>query len=188
MKKQILFICIFNVKRSVIAEHFFRKSLFDRGMAHVDALEVFSAGFLGEETSMWFKQNGIPFPDPLFGRASSDFIRSVMSERGVDLSSHRSRSATQGILDCADVIIPLLDIIKRDLVVAFPEYEGKIVLPKELIAKEKGFFWEDTSNVPNDKRMYEFAHNDPHYVNTVINEIEAFVNDAYGAITKLVLP
>ncbi len=187
MKKQVLFVCIFNVKRSVIAEHLLRISLIEMGEVFTDAIEVSSAGILGEETSKWFEINSIPYPEPLFNRVPSEYIQSILLERDIDLSQHRSRPVTKEILGQVDLIVPLLDILKRDIVAAFPEYEEKIALPKEFIDTDNDFFWEDTSNVPNDGRMFEFAHNNPHYVNTVINEIEEFVADASTAIINRVL-
>ncbi len=187
MKKQVLFVCIFNVKRSVIAEHLLRQSLNEMGEVFADAIEVSSAGFLGEEISKWFKDNNIPYPEPLYHRIPPDYILKLLLERGVDLSQHRSKPISKDILDNADLIIPLLDILKRDIVAAFPKYEGKIVLPREFIDTGKDFFWEDTSNVPNDGSMFEFAHNDPHYVNTVIEEIEEYIADASTSIINSVL-
>lgn len=187
MKKQVLFVCIFNVKRSVLAEHLFRRTLNVMGAVFEDAIEVSSAGFLGEAVSGWFKENNIPYPNPLYQRVPPDYIRAVSLERGLDLSQHRSKPVSKDILDNTDLVIPLLEILKRDIVTVFPEYEEKIVLPKEFLEKDKDFFWEDTSNVPNDERMFEFAHNDPHYVNTVIDEIEGFITDASTGIINHVL-
>ena len=187
MKKQVLFVCIFNVKRSVIAEHLFRKTLNEKGDVLENAIEVSSAGFLGQEISEWFKENQIPYPTPLYHRAPPAYIQKSLLKRGVDLSKHRSKPISKDILDKADLIIPVLEILKRDIVKVFPECEEKIVLPRELIESDKNFFWEDTSNVPNDKRMFEFAHNDPQYVKTVVNEIEEFIAEAASNIVNRVL-
>lgn len=146
-----------------------------------------SAGFLGEEVSGWFKKNSIPYPDPLYHRVPPDYIRKVLLERGIDLSKHRSKPISKDILDHTDLIIPLLEILKRDIIAVFPEYEEKIVLPREFIEEDKDFFWEETSNVPNDGRMFEFAHNNPHYVNTVVDEIEEFIADASTGIINRAL-
>jgi hypothetical protein len=46
-KKKVLFICLFNVERSVTAEAIFRKMLAEASVSYADEIEVTSRGFVG---------------------------------------------------------------------------------------------------------------------------------------------
>ena len=182
MPKQVLFICIFNIKRSVVAQHMLHHMLMRAAGDLASKIKVSSAGFVGREVSEWFKTNAIPYPDPLFNRAPPELIQATLSDRGLDISGHRSRPVDKKILNHADLIIPLLAVLKRDLIAAYPDIENKIVLPNELLGDGTDFLWEDTSAVPNDGRMFEFAHGNKEYVMAVINEIEDFLEKSFNSI------
>jgi protein-tyrosine phosphatase len=187
MIKHVLFLCIFNVKRSVVAQHMLRRMLRHAHGDDAAEIEVGSAGFLGPEISQWFTTHNIPYPEPLFNRTPSELIQSVMAERGFDLSAHRSRPVNRKILNRSSLIIPLLIPLKTDLIRVYPEMEKKIVLPRELMENDASFLWEDTTAVPNDKNMFDFAHNNEAYVNKVINEIEGFLQDSFHQIRRRLL-
>jgi len=187
MFKHILFVCIFNVKRSVVAQHILHKMLTRESGDDTAKIKVSSAGFVGREIAEWFKTNAIPYPDPLFNRTPPAGIQEVMKNRGIDIAGHRSRPVDREILNRSNLIIPMLTILKRDLVEAYPEIENKIVLPKELIDNETTFLWEDTTAVPNDSRMWDFAHGNKAYVTDVINEIENFLQRSLGRILQHLL-
>lgn len=186
-RKLLLFVCIFNVKRSVIAEHFFRKRLVDSDAAVASQIDVASAGFIGKEVSSWFQQNNIPFPEPPFNRLTSKLICDHLFDRGINLSAHRSRPVTEALLGQAHTVVPMLSILKRDLLWAYPHIKKKIVLPGEFLGEEKNFLWEDRSAVPNDQRMFEYAHNNLEYVTRVVDEIETFIQDAFPKIVDHLL-
>lgn len=187
MRKHILFICIFNVKRSVVAHHMLHNMLTREGRDYTSKIKVGSAGFMGQEISQWFETNAIPYPEPLFNRTPSELIQTIMAQRGFDLSGHRSRPVDREILNSADLIIPLLAVLKSDLIAAYPEIGNKIVLPSELLGDDTTFLWEDTSAVPNDSRMFDFAHGNKDYVRTVIGEIEDFLYRSFHQILKCLL-
>jgi protein-tyrosine-phosphatase len=184
MFKHVLFVCIFNVKRSVVAQHMLHKMLTRESGDYTEKIKVSSAGFVGQEIAEWFKINAIPYPDPLFNRTPPPLIQEVMKNRGVDIAGHRSRPVNKDILNRSHLIIPLLTILKRDLIAAYPEIENKIVLPSELLENETAFLWEDTTAVPNDSRMFDFAHGNKAYVTDVINEIEGFLKKSFGQILQ----
>lgn len=184
MFKHVLFVCIFNVKRSVVAQHMLHKMLSRESGDYTAKIKVSSAGFVGQEIAEWFKNNAIPYPDPLFNRTAPPLIQDVMKNRGFDIAGHRSRPVNKEILNRSHLIIPLLTILKRDLIAAYPEIEKKIVLPSELLENETTFLWEDTTAVPNDSRMYDFAHGNKAYVTDVINEIEGFLKKSFGQILQ----
>jgi protein-tyrosine-phosphatase len=184
MLKHVLLVCIFNVKRSVVAQHMLYKMLNREGGDYTAKIKVSSAGFVGQEISEWFKTNAIPYPDPLFNRTPPVLIQAIMKNRGVDIAGHRSRPVDKEILNRSHLIIPLLTILKRDLIAVYPEIENKIVLPNELIENETTFLWEDTTAVPNDSRMYDFAHSNKAYVTDVIDEIEGFLQKSFDQILQ----
>jgi protein-tyrosine phosphatase len=187
MLKHVLFVCIFNVKRSVVAQHMLHRMLTREGGNDPAKIKVSSAGFVGQEISEWFETNAIPYPDPLFNRAPSELIQTTMAERGFDISDHRSRPVDKEILKRSHLIIPLLEVLKSDLIAAYPEIENKIVLPNELLGNDTAFLWEDTTAVPNDSRMFDFAHGNQDYVTAVINEIEDFLHKSFHQILKCLL-
>jgi len=182
MLKHVLFVCIFNVKRSVVAQHMLHKMLVREGGDYTAKIKVSSAGYVGQQISEWFKTNAIPYPDPLFNRTPSALIQAIMADRGFDITGHRSQPVDKEILNRSHLIIPLLTILKRDLIAAYPEIEKKIVLPNELIDNDTTFLWEDTTAVPNDSRMFDFAHSNKAYVTDVINEIEGFLQKSFHQI------
>lgn len=187
MIREVVFICIFNVKRSVIAEHFLRRLLQRKSPPGADTIIVSSAGFMGKRTGDWFARNSIPLPEPLYGRSPSNLIHTLMIERGIDLSRHRSRPINAELLDTVHTVIPLLEILKHDLIQTFPHCERKMISPRDLIGKRAGFFWEDRGAVPNDHRMFDFAHGNREYVSKVIGEIEGFIEESFEELVSRVL-
>ncbi len=182
MTRQVTFVCIFNVKRSVAAARFFNRMLNRKGEPESNIIRAFSAGFVGDGVAGWFKSHGIPFPAPLFDRMPSRHLIEEMAERGLDIATHRSRPLTRKLMDETDLVIPMLEELARDLMTAFPHARSKIMLPQAFLSEKKRFFWADRGAVPHDEGMYEFAHNNPEYVATVLQEIEQFVESAFGAI------
>jgi len=187
MLKHVLFICIFNLKRSVAAQHMLGNMLTRWSRDNTTKIKVSSAGFVGQEISEWFETNAIPYPDPLFNRAPPALIQTVMANRGLDITKHRSRPVDKEILNRSHLIIPMLAILKRDLITAYPEIEDRIVLPNDLIGNDAAFLWEDTTAVPNDSRMFDYAHSNKAYVADVINEIEEFLHQSFHQILECLL-
>jgi protein-tyrosine-phosphatase len=187
MQKHVLFVCIFNVKRSVVAQHMMHNMLDQEGKDYTAKVKVSSAGFVGQEISEWFETNAIPYPEPLFNRTPPALIQTMMADRGLDITGHRSRPVDKETLNHSHIIIPMLTILKRDLIAAYPEIEDRIVLPNELIENDAAFLWEDTTAVPNDSRMFDFAHSNKAYVSDVINEIEDFLHQSFHQIINCLL-
>ncbi len=187
MQKHVLFVCIFNVKRSVVAQHLLHKMLTREREDYSASIKVSSAGIVGREISEWFKANAIPLPDPLFKRAPSTLIQALMADRGSDISGHQSRSVTKELLNESHLIIPMLTILKRDIISAYPEIESKIILPNELLENDVSFLWEDTTAVPNNENMFDFAHSNKAYVTDVIKEIDSFLQKSFPKILQCLL-
>lgn len=182
MTRRIVFVCIFNVKRSVVAARFFQRMLDHKGKPESADIRVSSAGFIGVRVDDWFSAHRIPYPEPLFHRKPSIYLQQKMAERGLDISTHRSRKLTRQLMDKTDLLIPMLEELESDLITAFPQARNKIMLPQAFLPERTNFLWADTAAVPNDERMYEFVHNNPDYVAAVLNEIERFIETAFGAI------
>lgn len=177
-----MFVCIFNVKRSVVAARFFQRMLDLKGKPESHMIRVSSAGFIGVRVNDWFNLHGIPYPEPLFHRKPSGYLQRKMCERGLDISAHRSRQLTRKMMAETDLVIPMLEMLESDLITAFPHARNKIMLPQAFLPQETDFLWADTAAVPNDDRMYEFVHNNPDYVAAVLDEIEEFIETAFWAI------
>lgn len=90
---RILVVCTANICRSVMAEAFLGSEARRRGLP----AEVSSAGFL---------RNGEP---------ASDAVTTVMGERGLDVTAHRSRITTPKILAAADLVVTMERRHGRDI-------------------------------------------------------------------------
>ncbi len=180
--KRVLFVCLFNLQRSVVAESMFEQLLAADGPAEVEGIEVLSAGFVGQGVRAWFRELGLAIPDPPFGREMPGATRTALLERGIDISGYRSREADLDLLTSSDLVICMLPEIRRDLVGAHRELEGKLFVLQDFLEAETEFYWEKTSTFPHDDTYFEFVHNDPAYVGTVIRELEESIGRAYPAI------
>ncbi len=101
---KILVVCTANVCRSPMAAHFLSAAAAEVGLQ----VEVTSAGFL------------------LADQSASDEVISVMGERGVDLSSHRSRLSTPALVTDADLVVTMERRHSRDLVLMAPGCSRRI--------------------------------------------------------------
>ena len=109
----ILLLCTGNICRSPMAEGILRHRLEELG---VDAT-VHSAGLLD------------------LGREASGPAVEVMGERGVDLSSHRSRQMARELIIDADLVICMERVHVREAVLLDPPSFPKIFTLKELVRR-----------------------------------------------------
>ncbi len=111
--KHVLFICSANRCRSPLAATIF-KSLAAKAAAYV-SVEVRSAGTL----------------EYIGGATATDEARMVMTERGLDLSSHAARHVSRDLVDWADIIL-VMEYEHRDyLAKRFSDSVGKVHLLTE---------------------------------------------------------
>ena len=96
---RILTVCTANICRSVMAEHFLRREISQRGLG---AVTVESCGMLFDD------------------EPASDTVLTVLAERGIDASGHRSRRCTPEILGAADLVVTMERKHARELAVSSP--------------------------------------------------------------------
>lgn len=185
MAKQVLFVCIFNQSRSLIAELFLREMIRNQGDAALSDVTVASAGLLDPESRRWFNSCGVTLPDPLFNKPASPATRVLLSKRGIDISHHRSREVNKEMLDNSDVVIPVEKSLKRGIVSLYPEVEPKVFLPRELVNQELSFIWEDSNQIPLDSSLLDFIDNDIDYTAECARQLEEFLHQAWPQISLL---
>jgi len=112
--RQILFVCTANIARSPMAEALFNQIVTEKGLA--DQYEARSAATWGRD--------GFP--------AASEGIE-VMSERGIDMRSHRSRVVTEEIIGSADLILTMEQGHKEALQIEFRPHKEKIYMLTEVV-------------------------------------------------------
>jgi protein-tyrosine-phosphatase len=109
---KILIVCTGNLCRSPMASVVLRRVLSERGC---DGIEVGSAGTWAESGN----------------RATSEAC-SVVADRGMDLSPHRSRPLTADELRSADLVIAMTSVHLREIGSLDPDAAGKTLLLKEI--------------------------------------------------------
>ena len=90
---RVLVVCTANICRAGMAETFLRLEGEERGVP----IEVSSSGFLTN------------------GDVASDAVTTVMGERGIDVTAHRSRITTPKIVDGADLVVTMERRHGRDI-------------------------------------------------------------------------
>lgn len=185
--KSVLFVCLYNLQRSVAAERMFQKLLAVHGSPGVECIEARSAGFIGRGMRAMFHELQLEVPEPPFGREMPGATRTELMERGMDVSAYRSREADLDLLASSELVICLLPEIRRDMVDAYPELEGKVCVLQDFLDDDVEFYWEKTDTFPHDDTYFEFVHNDRAYVGTVIAELEDVIRRAFPAIVDRVL-
>jgi len=145
-------------------------------------VKVTSAGLIGKKLSHWFQSNNISLPVPLFNQPPSQEAQTVLLRKGIDISQYRSRPVNRAILESSDLIIPLVSVLKDEVILLSPKIKGRVFLPKELLGGNLSFFWDDPFVAPFDEHYLDFVHENMSYVSSIINEIDKFLQQAYPKI------
>ncbi|HVN55220.1 MAG TPA: low molecular weight protein arginine phosphatase [Anaerolineaceae bacterium] len=111
--RTILFVCTANLCRSPMAEVLFQEQLREAGLD--EAWRVESAGTWAQE--------GFP---------ASKNAQLALNKRGLDLSQHRSRVVTEGMLRAAGLVLVMERGHKEALRVEFPALAHKVFLLSEI--------------------------------------------------------
>ena len=112
--KRVLFVCTGNTCRSPLAEVLFRE--LTRGRADY---EVVSAGV-----------------GAFSGQPASCHSQELARQRGLDITSHRSRAVTVDLMDAATHVFAMSRGHLADLLENFPESEDKLFLVSEFVADD----------------------------------------------------
>jgi protein-tyrosine-phosphatase len=92
----IVFVCVFNRERSLVAECLYRDMLRKRATEYLDRIQVLSRGFVGGEIAEWMRVKSIPMPDPVFGQPPPERVTLRLRDRGIEVSGYRSRQIDGG--------------------------------------------------------------------------------------------
>lgn len=114
----VLFVCTANMCRSPLAEVLFREMLRQRGLQPEWQTE--SAGVYAS-----------------IGQPATEFSRQVASERGLDLSAHRSKPVDAGRLQSADLVLVMEPVHRQALQEEFPLLADRVHVLTE-VAGESG--------------------------------------------------
>lgn len=113
----ILFICTANIIRSPIASALFSSKLAEVGLA--GAWQAASAG-------TWARE----------GYPAAQESQALLSKMGIDISRHRSRMVTEGLLKNASLVLVMEKGHKEALHYEFPAFKSRIFLLSEMCGIE----------------------------------------------------
>lgn len=105
MLKTILFVCIGNICRSPMAEILFQEEAKNKD----HSIHVSSAGL-----------------NAMQDKPAHPVAQSLMTKKGLDLSSHQGRQITKQIVNESDLILVMTRNQKNELESKFPQAKGKV--------------------------------------------------------------
>lgn len=134
--KNILFVCTGNSCRSVMAEAVLKKRLKEKNINNVN---VSSAGVM-----------------MLGGMGASDMTRFVLKKEGIDVSGHRSRGLSPGLIDASDIILVMERLHEKRILELAPEAKNRVFLLKEFAKMDDSDAELDiTDPIGSDERFYQ---------------------------------
>lgn len=153
----ILFVCTGNTCRSSMAEGILKKYLEEN---NIENIYVSSAGISAFQ-----------------GQKANEKAVNVLSKKGIDISSHKSRQLTEEILKDSDIILTMTNAHKNIILQAVPDISDKVYTLKEyayIINSEsiEGLNVDIEDPYGMDYSVYEqCAEEIKHYINRIINKI-----------------
>ena len=175
--KRILFVCIANRCRSVIAEHLLRGMLLEADEKLAHEVEISSGGIFPRECVQCSKDHGIDITRPYYGKAPNQPVIAMLAEKGIDVSNYRSRGVNRPMLEQANLVITLLQVYKRGVLFLFPSGADRTFTFCEFTGTEGYFLYDDCQTAPHELKRRDL-HDIPEMVNGLFAEIEQQLTQA----------
>ncbi len=155
--KKILFVCTGNTCRSPMAEGILKHLLDKKGAG--DNFVVSSAGLMTAE--------GLP---------PSEFAVEVLKERGIDISSHRSKQITQDMIKDNDLILGMTLDHKQQLRFFYNALNSYMY--GELVSKEA---YDLSKELEEKAKELKMPYNPSDEISSLIDRLRIYeVNDPFG--------
>lgn len=181
-KRVVVFVCTFNLCRSVSAQYFLGKFLLERGKRLSDSIEVTSAGIVSKDMSSLLKEKGVPEPD--FGQTCRRQILDIAAKHGIDISEHKSRRLSEEMADRADLIITMESFQKKEVLALYPQSDRKIFTFREFFEISGPTIVEDSFTLPQvDPLTGEYGY--PYeYDDQTMDAVKGFLNQGLDKILR----
>ena len=127
----VLFVCCGNRERSVIAENLLRQRLKDKHPQLSDRVEIRSAGIFPRAYVEYARKNGIIFEYPYFSKSPNIYAIDYLAQRGLNISSYRSRELNEPMVAEAGLILAVDRRIRDEILHTYPESSGRVFTFKE---------------------------------------------------------
>ena len=115
MKYSVLIVCTANICRSPLAEALFREMV----SAQAQKWEIASAG-------TWASA----------GQRAAKNTREILTQRGIDVSNHRSQPVARELLEMFPLILVMEKGHKEALRVEFPDLASRVYLLSEMVGEQ----------------------------------------------------
>jgi protein-tyrosine-phosphatase len=149
---RILFVCTGNICRSPAAQYLLKRRLEHEGL---DDWEVESAG-------TW----------ALEGRPISAHMASLLAQRGIDASAHRSREINERMIEEADLVLVMTRNHAEALGLELPEQADKVYLLSEMASDQRYDIQDPYGGSLSDYRI-------------CVEELERLIQDGFDRIRAL---
>jgi protein-tyrosine-phosphatase len=126
-KKCILFVCCGNRERSVIAERLLQQWLRDDYPQLMDRVTIGSAGIVPRSLLTFVREQGVIFEYPYFGKKPNLCALEYLAQKGIDVTSYRSRELSRELVTEADLILAIDRIIEGEILHLYPEASERVV-------------------------------------------------------------
>ena len=183
----LTFVCVGNKNRSPFSQFFFRKLMDERDKELSNMVEITSAGFVPQAVRASFAQLNISFPEPFFNRPISKMTETILHQKGIAVAPQwRTKELTPKMVEEATLIITALPMQKDELLMLYPEAEGKIFSVREMAACDEYLVFEDFDfdGLPQDNTYWDYVEENPEYITRVVSEIENLLVHSYPYIIE----